>query len=195
MTLQIINQRLADIYGITNDGNPRFRLVLASEQIEKKIGTFREYVKGTNILLREFTGCKPVPKYWYTDAVYVLERYVKEPFLDIYPASDCPVDTPKEDWSGYEPFLAFDSQTVKNGLHTTLPSWKAVNFVIKTNLFLERRIKGETETENSLRAEEEKQLIQEKLLAYEQLQDIAPELPSRLVEGTAVVVPKDIKNE
>lgn len=193
MTLDIINTRLKDIYGITNDGNPRFRLVKAKEQIVKIQGLFREFVPNTNIFLREFYGVKDIYKYGGSDAEYVLERYVKEPFLDIYPAMDCPEDTPVNHWSGYEPYFIFNSQAVKDNLHLELPPWKAVNFVIYTNLFLERRMRGETESESSLAAQEEKQLIKEKIAAYDFLQNEHPEIPGRLKSGEAVFISDKVK--
>jgi hypothetical protein len=72
-----INQWLKDNYG-SYDNKPKFRLVFANEQREKRLGTFTDYVPGTNIFLREITEVREVAKYNepnFKDC-YVLEKLV-----------------------------------------------------------------------------------------------------------------------
>jgi hypothetical protein len=89
----------------------------------------------------------------------------------------------------------FSSDAILNNQHLDLPPWKAVNFVIHTNLFLERRMRGETDSAESLREQEEKDLIDEKIKAYEILQNDNPEIPGRLKSGEAVFISDKVKED
>jgi hypothetical protein len=74
MDIHIINQRLADIYGRDFLGQPLYRVIWTEDQIEKRFSTYRDFLPGTNIFLREFTGVREVKKYPDFLPQYVLEK-------------------------------------------------------------------------------------------------------------------------
>lgn len=74
MDIHLINRRLRDIYGKDFLDQPIYRVVWSDDEIEKRFGTFRDYVPGTNVLVREVTEVREVKKYPYLEPQYVLEK-------------------------------------------------------------------------------------------------------------------------
>lgn len=79
--VDVINNQLRDIYGsdiVT--GLSIFRVVWSEEQLEKRYGTFTDFVPGTDIFLRTITETREVPKYrqWIHEK-HILERLVVVP--------------------------------------------------------------------------------------------------------------------
>lgn len=75
--VEAINEWLKNNYG-QYDGKAKFRLVFANDQLEKRLGTFRDYLPGTDIFLREVIEVRLTPKYPelnYKDC-YIMERLV-----------------------------------------------------------------------------------------------------------------------
>lgn len=72
-SINTINQRLRDEYGLFDDGNPRFRVVWSDDQYEVRFGTY-EKVTESGIYLGTEEGFKYVPKYNYLPHQFVLER-------------------------------------------------------------------------------------------------------------------------
>src|SRR6476659_3793285 len=75
MDIHIINRRLKDIYGTDLLGQPIYRVIWSDDETEKRFGTFRDFVPGTNILVREVTEVRETKKYSYVHpSCYVLEK-------------------------------------------------------------------------------------------------------------------------
>lgn len=75
--VEAINKWLASNYG-SFDGQPKFRLSFANDQMEKRLGTFVDYIPNTNVFLREVTEVREVKKYPelnFKDC-YILEKLV-----------------------------------------------------------------------------------------------------------------------
>lgn len=60
------------------DGKVKFRLVWANDQTEKRLGTFTDYLPGTDIFLREVTEVREIKKYREPNFkdTYVIEKLV-----------------------------------------------------------------------------------------------------------------------
>jgi hypothetical protein len=80
--LDTINQRLADTYGLFENGWANWRIVWGDDQREIRFGTFPKFSEA-GIYLGEFTGWQEVPKYsqWIKHA-WVLERLFPVPALN-----------------------------------------------------------------------------------------------------------------
>ena len=79
----ILNKRLSDRYGLGPD-NLRALWILSwsNTQYEKRHGTYRDFVSGTNILLHEVSEVREVRKYPYLENQWLLERLVPVPELN-----------------------------------------------------------------------------------------------------------------
>ena len=77
-----INKRLQDEYGSQDLSKPYWRIVWSEDQLEKRLGTFRDIVNG--IFIREVTEVREVPKYrqWIREK-YVLERLIEVPAFNL----------------------------------------------------------------------------------------------------------------
>jgi hypothetical protein len=74
MDLHLINRRLVEMYGTDFMNQPIYRVIWSEDQIEKRFSTFKDFLEGTNILLREVTEVREVRKYSYLEPQYVLEK-------------------------------------------------------------------------------------------------------------------------
>lgn len=73
-SFEVLNQRLADIYGRTTVGNhPKYRVAFTSTEFEKRIGTFEDYYG--HIFIRRVHECRLVPKYPRNPDRIVLEYF------------------------------------------------------------------------------------------------------------------------
>lgn len=71
--LDEINRQLRDVYGLFEDGNPNWRVVWSTDELEKRFGTWRDFDANNN-LVREIEETRLVPKYWHVPDRYILER-------------------------------------------------------------------------------------------------------------------------
>ena len=94
----VMNARLLEKYGATLSGKPRFRIVWAPNQTEKRLGVFRDFSR-EGILIRETREVRETKKYWY-----IKERWLLEIYNDKTAA-------PEEvfDYDFYEPLFPFES--------------------------------------------------------------------------------------
>jgi hypothetical protein len=70
-----LNDKLKETYGTNLDGRPFFRLSWSNAQRESRWGVFREFLEGTKIFLREFTGVsKDRQKYPWIKDRWILEK-------------------------------------------------------------------------------------------------------------------------
>lgn len=69
-----LNKYLEETYGKTIEGFPLFRLVWTTDQLEKRLGTFRDFSDHScEIFLREVTEVREVPKYPFAMDRWALE--------------------------------------------------------------------------------------------------------------------------
>ena len=119
-SLEIINIRLADLYGTTLTELPKFRIVKADDQTEKRFGEYVDYAAGTNQVIRRVKEVREVLKYPNSLGYYVLEKWVPVPvhFGDIY------------NHNGYEQLWVFrDNDYKAQPLY-----WRAINFLCNMSL-------------------------------------------------------------
>lgn len=75
MDKETVNKKLLDTFGQDIAGRAKFRVVLSSDELEKRVGRFQEFYG--EIFVREFVGAKDVPKYSYLEGEYwVVEHLV-----------------------------------------------------------------------------------------------------------------------
>lgn len=113
-SLETLNQRLVDHYGIDSDtGRAMFRIVWANDETEKRLMATLD--TGIHLLYPEV---REVKKYPYLEDLYVLERLVYIPYIN---QEELPVSK-----LSYEPLWAY-----KDGEGNPLPPiWNATKFVI-----------------------------------------------------------------
>lgn len=118
-TISEINKKLKRQYGLDLDGQPRFRVVWTTDQIEKRIGTFEE---GKKVI--------EVPKYSYCPDRYVMEMHT-------------PLNSPElADKMGYEPLYVF-----QDGDGNYLPPLWIVAEIVAQNI-INRKVKPRNEKQD-----------------------------------------------
>ncbi len=119
--IELINKRLDDTYGRDITNKPKYRIVLADTQFEKRLGTYRDYAdEGRQIFLREVVEVREVYKYAAFLGYYILEKKV-----------DCPANMFEiKQHNGYECLWVF---RYKNGNQQEL-YWRAIAFLVDSNL-------------------------------------------------------------
>ena len=147
--IEVINKRLADNYGLFDDGRPNWRVVWSDDQIEKRLV---HHTKDGFELLTPVI--QEVKKYNYISAKYILERLIA-----------VPDNTELADISSYEPIWTFEDKD-KNPLP---PDWDVIYLVIeRVREMLYGRKQGEYKAPWGLgNTAEESKMRAEKL--YEQL--------------------------
>jgi len=170
-----INSWLSIKYGTNYDGQPKYRIVLGSTQLEWRHGLFHEHHDLVGDCIVEDT--KLVPKYNYiNDNVWVLEKlkpYNPEQYPELVNMSKLHYDVlfifhNTKTWMAVEPLEADIDMFVYFDLNKTL--------------------KGHQPTEQDLANEHLKQIDQHKATLREKIDDAIPELPHALVHGSAVTV-------
>lgn len=170
-----INKNLATIFGTDDKKRPWFRISL-SDQTELRKGTFEEWYHG--IFLREFKGCKLMPKYEYIpwdDPRWVLEKLV---FMDL-------PDVPTAIEGTYEPVWVFYGP---NGAYQK-PVWNAVNLLVYLLLF------GPKTTRSDFMAKDEKNFNDEVDMMEDYINDFRPWIASQLTEGHGIAVPHNYERK
>lgn len=80
VNFSIINSWLRNTAGQQEDGSALFRLVHSAEQVEKRMGLFRDF-SSEGLFLREVFEVREVKKYDYlSEQCWVLERFVPSHF-------------------------------------------------------------------------------------------------------------------
>lgn len=94
-----LNKQLEKEYGLGFSENglqmgagnrPLWRIVWSLEQTERRLGTYRDFIPGTNILLREVTEIREVPKYPWVKPRWLLEKLMYAPCPDLPETLDKP---------------------------------------------------------------------------------------------------------
>jgi hypothetical protein len=123
MDIHIINRRLADIYGKDFLDQPLYRIVWSATELEKRFSTFRDFLPGTNIFLREFTGVREVKKYPDFLPQWVLEKlFFNQHNMEILDNSTLSPRT-----ATYEPLWMFGQDDKGN---VKQPVWRAIEIIL-----------------------------------------------------------------
>jgi hypothetical protein len=141
--LTSINACLTDTYGKTLDNRPKWRVVLGSECLEKRLGTFRDYTEG-GIFLREVTEVREVKKYPAWQTYHILERVV--PFFKF---NEIVVG------DGYECFFRFAHAKTDAPLPA---NWRFINLIChwaETGSFSKKKTPSDLTDEERKQEEEE----------------------------------------
>jgi hypothetical protein len=118
-----INQVLKNRYGTNLQGQPIFRIVWSTKQLEKRLGTFNEFYG--KIFIRTFRGVNEVPKYFWVKDCWVLEKWVP-------PQLAFTEEIPSSNEGSYEPLFMFrnlatgeDIPIVEQEVHRMI--WTSLN--------------------------------------------------------------------
>jgi len=173
----ILNKRLEDRFGRFHTTiSPLWRLSWSNTQYEKRHGTYRDFVPGTNILLREVSEVREVKKYPYIENRWILERLVEVPEIN---------QNELTTRLSYECIWAF-----KLAQH---PTWNAIEFLVDvcSDGMHEHKVpnKGPNHEEAIEERKKRIQLIQEELFGDES------EIADALHYGQGIIVPSKFGNE
>ena len=116
MTPAEINRKLIEVYGLSLDGNPKYKLVWSENETEKR----RRTISSSGQVIEEV---REVPKY-----SYVCERWI----LEVYVPTDNDELTTK---ISYEPLWVFQD---KNGNYLP-PVWPAIEIIIQAMITREKK--------------------------------------------------------
>lgn len=179
MDIPLINKKLLEIYGKDYVNQPIFRIAWTDDLVETAFGIFRDYVPGTNILIREVKEVRLVKKYRSYPSQYVLEKLMVNHHKDEILNSD----TLNPSTVVYEPIWCFG----KDGKRARQPVWRAVELLIKWNL------NPESLSPENMKVEEMKQYEEDEKIMLELLNTDADNrgqslLGSKIKDGDAVVL-------
>jgi hypothetical protein len=168
--LKVINKRLDDYFGHDLEGNPYYRLVWSTSQLEIRKGYFRANDNLPYLLPYEQT--REVPKYPFDRDRYVLEKKVYAP-----PTNELPIATLRG--YSYEPIFIFKD---KFGKYLE-PIWRVIE------IYVTGAIKGPESVFTSRTEEQEREKLEAEDIKYfeESLEDNQPYLPTMLHNKEAVI--------
>lgn len=173
-----INKKLIEEYGKDVSLNlPNYRIVFSTSQREKRYGTFNDYSESGYIYLRTVTETREVPKYNEYPDLWILETIqanLANPELH-------------EKWS-YEPLWVFGANNSERQ-----PVWRAVELIVKSHKII-RKMHVVTKAEEVYELNE--QLLREKKIFKDMLQNESPYIAGAIHDGEAIVVPHNyVKQE
>ena len=155
-TIEGINSRLHEMYRVL-DGRPIYRIVFSGDQLEKRLGIFRDF-SASGLLLREVEEVREVRKYWYiVPPCWVLEKLVfmqgnqalKEISEEIVGAEN----------GTYEPLLPF-----RDGSGNPLPvNERVVNYILWQLHNPTKRLPSDMEAEKLAQELEETKYFEEEI--------------------------------
>jgi hypothetical protein len=172
-TIETLNQRLVDYYGLDSDtGRPMFRIVWANDEVEKQMVNHTS--SGFQLL---YPVLAEVKKYPYLKDLYVLERLVVVPDIN---QPEIPVSK-----LSYEPIWCYRDSS-GNSLP---PVWDATQFVVDTLYAAlgKKSLKKYVEPDLNEEKEDRVKKIQDELFGNE------TEVGDALAYGSGVVVPSNYK--
>jgi hypothetical protein len=116
--IEVLNKRLADLFGLYPDGRAKWRIVFSEDEFEKRLGDFEDVTR-EGIYLRSITEVRLVPKYrkWINPPCYILERLLEVPSS---------VETDLIEKTSYEPVWTF--RDINN--NPLPPIWRGIELVI-----------------------------------------------------------------
>jgi hypothetical protein len=157
MDIYLINQKLADTYGTDWLKQPLYRIIWSADQIEKRLGTFNDYIPGTNVFIRKVTEVRECRKYPGFDPQWCLEKL----FFNQHNDEILDNDTLNPSTCTYEPLWMFGFE---NG-RAKRPVWLAVQFLINKVNNPKPLTPSELNDEELKRALEEEKVINDLLAA------------------------------
>lgn len=172
MELHKFNPRIRELYGVSLDGRPNYRI--ARRMIEKRIVN-----PDDSPFLHQVVECK---KYEYVpDEIWILEKLVlgmHNPEL---------IDSEK---GSFEPVYIFwwDDSGPKDFSYKE-PWWPAVEFLLKQSS------NPKAQTAQEAKQDDETDFKKRRDECYDSLDDASPWVPSLLKSGGAVVVPNSYEKE
>ncbi len=166
----LINKKLREIYGVSLDNKPKYRLVWSEDLIEKRIGKVEKYTPN-GIYLGTEDGVHELKKYSYLKDRYILETYD--------PAFKANVELANSD--GYEPLFVFQ----KNGEYLK-PYYWACEFIINTILG-----RGYVKRTESMDSREELSKEEKERMEYFDFlsQEGSSDLGQKFRYGEAIILP------
>jgi hypothetical protein len=169
MNVEEINKKLIEVYGKDISLSlPNYKIVWSTSELEKRLGTFTD-VTESGIYLRTVTEVREVPKYWNNPDQWVLE------------AIQANIGNPElGTLYSYEPLWIFGANK-----SDPTPIWRAVDIICKCHKIIDKRKLSKSDIQGEL----DNQLIREKALFKEMLQDESPYIAGAIHDGAAVVVP------
>src|ERR1043165_5019958 len=183
MDINIINRRLVETHGKDFLEQPIYRVVWSEDEIEKRFGTFRDYLSGTNILIREVTEVREVKKYPYLPNQYVLEKlFINKHNTEIL---DNKTYTPRA--CTYEPLWSFGHE--RNG-RAKRPVWRAIELLILSINNPSKLTPSEMDDRELEQAYKDEQLMTEILNTHIKHDS----LHAAIKDGGTVMLNQDYKN-
>lgn len=183
MDIHLINQRLIDIYGKDLLNQPIYRIIWSEDEIEKRFATFRDWVPGTNILIREVTEVREVKKYSTYEPQYILEKL----FFNQHNTEILDNNTFNPQKCTYEPMWAFGKD--KNG-RIRRPVWRAIELLITCINNPSKMTPSEMDEAEFNQAREDERIMND--LLEEHIPNDS--LHSAIKDGDAVMLNQDYKN-
>jgi hypothetical protein len=183
MDIHLCNRKLIDIYGKDFLDQPIYRIVWSENEIEKRFGFFRDYVPGTNILLREVQEVREVRKYSYLAPQWILEKLFfnqhNDEILDnsTYSPSTCT----------YEPLWCFGHED--NG-RARRPVWRAIELILMSVNNPEKLTPSQMTDAEIEQAKEDEKIMMD--LMEEHIPNDS--LHTAIKDGGAVMLNQDFKN-
>lgn len=159
------NRWLTEHYGTTIDGQPLFRVVWNDNRVtEKRKGTFRDYVLGTDVLIREVTEVRECLKYPFAQDRWILEKITILPDeiygIEIFSNNRYAYEGIYIFQTAQELFLPLNMEMLQTAMYLALV-WGNMKYPER----LERRFKALAEKEKA-KKEEVRQLIGQNMRSH-----------------------------
>lgn len=180
MDILLINRKLKDIYGADLLGQPIFRIVWSEDLIEKRFSTFRDYVPGTNILLREVTEVRELKKYRDYKPQYVLEKLM----VNHHGTEILDSDSLSPSNAVYEPLWMFKHEDKGKPKQ---PVWRAVELLLSW-IMNPKKLSPSDMKDSEIKQYEEDERIMMEMLEIQADEFGQSLLGSKIKDGDAVVL-------
>lgn len=163
-SIDTLNKRLVETYGIDVYGNAKFRIVWSDDQFEKRKGNVNQFYG--KVFVRSVDGVHEWPKYPFFPHRHILEM--------------CCLNTNPElvTQFTYEPLFKFED---KNG--NSLPlDWEATEFFMHCLLY------GKPATKSDWDDLQAKEIAREEAIAFDYVDNQSPYLASKIRDGEAAFI-------
>lgn len=172
-TIETLNRRLLERYGTDIYLRPRYRIVWADDQFEKRESTFSDFHM-IHTLIRTEKEVREVRKYPDFLGLHILETLTFCPFPDV------------KTHNGYEPLFVFQ----RNDGTRLQPIWSAVEFIIKR-----LNTKVELKSESNFVEQDEKEAEQEAQDFLAMLEDPAKIADAKVTGRLTIDTPSVVFNK
>lgn len=179
MDIHLINRKLREQFGEDFLKQPFFRIVWSDDEIEKRYSNFRDFIPGTNVLIRDVIEVREVKKY-QMEPQYILERL----FFNRHNKEILDNKTYNPQTCTYEPFWAFGHEKTKSGQKAKQPVWRAIELLIKLNIDFKSLTPSEMNEKEALQALDDEKIMMD--LLDEHIKN--DPLHSAIKDGDAVIL-------